>query len=90
MALSKEIVIDSIEVVEHCEINIRQATRILEDGIVISQTFHRRCISPGDPLDREDPKVVAIAQAIWKPEFLQKFYEKQARKYFPEGSTSEQ
>jgi hypothetical protein len=65
MALAKEVVIDKIEVLESGSIQIRQATRVLEDEVVLSQSYHRHVLQPGDDLTNEDPKVVAIAEAAW-------------------------
>jgi hypothetical protein len=65
MALTKEIIVDKIEVLESGIIQVRTATKVLEDGVVLSQTFHRHVLHPGDDLSGEDPKVVAIANAIW-------------------------
>jgi hypothetical protein len=65
MALTKEVVIDKIEVLESGVIQVRQATRVLEDGEVLSQSYHRHVLSPGDDLTNEDPKVVAVATAAW-------------------------
>jgi hypothetical protein len=65
MALVKEIVIDKIEVLESGSVQVRQATRILEDGKVLSTSYHRHVVEPGADLTNEDPKVVAIATAAW-------------------------
>jgi hypothetical protein len=65
MALIKEIVIDKIEVLESNAIQVRQATRVLEDGVLLSQSYHRHVLSPGADLTNEDPKVVAVATAAW-------------------------
>lgn len=65
MALTKEIVIDKIEVLESGAIQVRQVTRVLEDGTLLSQSYHRHVLQPGDDLSGEDPKVVAIATAAW-------------------------
>ena len=65
MALIKEVVIDKIEVLESGSIQVRQATRVLEDGEVLSTSYHRHVLQPGDDLTNEDPKVVAIATAAW-------------------------
>lgn len=66
MALSKETVIDKIEVLESNFIQVRAATRILEDGEVLSSSYHRHVLQPGDDLTNEDPKVAAIANAVWQ------------------------
>ena len=65
MALTKEVVIDKIEVLESGSIQVRQAIRILEDGEVLSTSYHRHVLSPGDDLTNEDPKVAAVATAAW-------------------------
>ena len=65
MALEKEVVIDKIEVLESNAIQIRTVTRVLEDGEVLSKSYHRHVLQPGDDLTNEDPKVVAIATAAW-------------------------
>jgi hypothetical protein len=65
MALTKEVVIDKVEVLESGAIQVRQATRILEDGNPLSQSYHRHVLQPGDDLTNEDPKVQAIATAAW-------------------------
>jgi hypothetical protein len=65
MALSKETVIDKIEVLENNTIQVRSATRVLEDGKMLSQSYHRHVLQPGADLSNEDPKVVAIANAAW-------------------------
>lgn len=67
MALTKETVVDKIEVLENGAIQVRSAIRILEDGQILSQSYHRHVLQPGDDLSAEDPKVVAIANAAWAP-----------------------
>ena len=65
MALSKESVVDKVEVLENGNIQVRTVTRIIEDGEVISSTYHRHVLEQGADLTNEDPKVVAIANAVW-------------------------
>ena len=65
MSLTKEIVIDKIEVLESGSIQVRQATRVLEDGTVLSTSYHRHVLEKDADLTNEDPKVVAIATAAW-------------------------
>ena len=65
MALTKETVVDKIEVLESGTIQVRSAVRVLEDGEVLSQTYHRHVLEKGADLTNEDPKVVAIANAVW-------------------------
>ena len=70
MALTKEVVVDKIEVLENGTIQIRTATRVLEDGAVLSSSFHRHVLHPNQDLSDQDPKVVAIANATWTPEVI--------------------
>lgn len=65
MALSKETVVDKIEVLESNAIQVRSAVRVLEDGVVLSSSYHRHVLEEGADLTNEDPKVVAIANAVW-------------------------
>jgi len=70
MALTKENVVDKIETLENGTIQVRTATRVLEDGEVLSSSFHRHCLTPGQDLTDQDPKVVAIANAVWTDEVV--------------------
>ncbi len=70
MALEKVEVTDKIEVLENGTIQVRCATRVLEDGAVLSSSFHRHVLAPNDDLTDECPKVTAIAQATWTPEVI--------------------
>jgi hypothetical protein len=68
--LSKESVVDKVEVLEKGQIQVRTVTRIVEDGEVISSNYHRHVLNPADDLTGQDAKVVAIAQATWTPEVI--------------------
>ena len=70
MALSKTTVVDRIEVMELGQVQVRTATRVLEDGSEISSSYHRGTLEPGQDLTGQDPKVVAIANATWTPEVI--------------------
>jgi len=63
MALTKETVVDKIEVVENGTVQVRTATRIIEDGVQLSQSYHRHTIAPGQDYSNEDAKVRAICDA---------------------------
>lgn len=83
MSLEKITVIDRIEVIESGHVQIRQATRILEDGAIISQSFHRSVIAPGDDYSQEDAKVQAICAATHTPEVIEAYQAKQAEAALP-------
>ena len=77
MALTKEIIIDKIEVMELGHIQVRTATRVLEDGTLLSSSFHRHVLVPSTKasgswadtdISGEDARVQAIATATWTAE----------------------
>ena len=70
MALTEITLIDKIEIVETNSIQVRTATIIEKDGTEIARTFHRHVLSPGDSIVNEDPKVQAIANAVWTEEVI--------------------
>lgn len=70
MALEKQIVIDKIEVLELGHIQVREITRILEDGKELSASYHRWTFNPGDDVSDQTTKVQAIANATWTPEVI--------------------
>ena len=68
--LSKLSAVDKIEILESGVVQIRTANRIMEDGTVLSQSYHRHCISPVDDYNGEDAKVQAICAATFTPEVI--------------------
>ena len=70
MALIEKTIVDKVELVENNSIQVRTATIIERDGIEISRSFHRHVVFPGDNVSNEDPKVQAIANAIWTEEVI--------------------
>lgn len=68
--LEKKSAIDKVEVLENGTIQVRRADCIFDDGVEISKTYHRHVLAPGDNLDNHDPKVRAIAEAVWTPEVI--------------------
>ena len=74
MALTKETVVDKIEVLEKGQVQVRTATRIMEDGVQLSSSFHRHVVEPSTKasgswadtdISGEDARVQAIATATW-------------------------
>jgi hypothetical protein len=76
MALTKETVVDKIEVLESGVVQVRTAVRVLEDGEVLSSSFNRHVLTPGSDISNEDAKVVAIANATWTPEVVTAYNDK--------------
>ena len=70
MALTKEVVIDKVEILEHGQVQVRQVTRILEDGVELSHSYHRHVLAPGDVLTAQDARVQAVARAVWTPDVV--------------------
>ena len=70
MALIEKTIIDKVELTEVNTIQVRTATIIERDGTEISRSYHRHVVSPGDNVSNEDPKVQAIANAIWTDEVI--------------------
>lgn len=73
MALIEKTIIDRIELTEVNTIQIRTANIIERDGTEIARTFHRHVLSPGDDVTNEDPKVQAIANAVWTEEVIAEY-----------------
>ena len=77
MALTKEVTADKIEVVtgqredndgnmvNFTSVQVRTATRVLEDGAVISQSYHRHVIQSGDDWSSEPSNVQTICNAVF-------------------------
>lgn len=70
MSIEKLTITDSIQVLSDNTIQVREAINIVEDGKIISFTYHRYVLVPGDNLDEKDAKVVAIANLLWTPEVI--------------------
>ena len=74
MALTKEIIVDKIEVIEMGEVQVRTITRVKEDGVELSSSFQRHFLEPSTKdsgswadtdISGEDARVQAIATATW-------------------------
>ena len=70
MALTKEVAIDKIEVVENGTLQVRQVTRVLEDGKELSSSYHRWSFTPGSDVSNMPANVQAIATAAWTDEII--------------------
>ena len=70
MALIERQLVDLVELVQSNHIQVRTANIIERDGVEVTRTFHRHVLSPGDDVTNEDPKVQAIANAVWTEEVI--------------------
>ena len=84
MALTKETVVDKIEVLEKGQVQVRTATKVLEDGVVLSRSFHRHVLEPSTKdsgswqdtdISGQDARVQSIANATWTAEVKTAFQE---------------
>jgi DNA-binding transcriptional LysR family regulator len=78
MAITKEKVIDQITVTENGIVLYREATRIMEDGEQLSQTYHRTSLTPAQDLTGQPANVVAICNVAWTPEVIAAYEAAQA------------
>jgi DNA-binding transcriptional LysR family regulator len=70
MAITKTTAVDQITVTENGTVLYREATRIMEDGKQLSQTYHRTSLTPGQDLTGIPANVVAICNVAWTPEVV--------------------
>ena len=78
MALTKQIVVDQITVTENGIILYREATRIIEDEKVLTQTYHRNSLKPAQDLTGVPANVVAICNTVWTAEVIAAYQAAQA------------
>ena len=65
MTLASTTIIDKIEVLANGVLQVRQAEIITKDNVEISQAYTRWTLAPIDSTEGQDPKVIAIANAVW-------------------------
>ena len=76
MTLSKQKVQDKVEIVSAFKhIQIRYSNQILEDGVVISDSFERTVVSCGDYDKADEHNVRAIADAVWTSDIIAAYEE---------------
>jgi len=78
MSITKTTNIDQITVTENGTVLYREATRIMEDGVQLSQTYHRSSLTPAQDLTGVPANVVAICNAAWTPEVIAAYQAQQA------------
>jgi len=66
MALEKVVEVDQIEVKGEYSIQVRQATKVLDDGVQIGGvSYHRHVVHPDSNWSNDDPKVKKIADSLF-------------------------
>jgi predicted ThiF/HesA family dinucleotide-utilizing enzyme len=73
MSIEKVKVIDQITVTENGIILYREATKIIEDGVELTKTYHRSSLTPAQDLTGQPANVIAIANAAWTDEVIQAY-----------------
>jgi hypothetical protein len=77
MSLTKTTVVDQVTVTENGCIFYREATRIMEDGNQISQTYHRSSLTPAQDLTGVPANVVAICNTVWTEAVIEAYQQAQ-------------
>ena len=80
MSLTKTTAVDQITVTENGTILYRNATRIMEDGVQLSQTYHRSSLTPGQDLTGVPANVVAICNTAWTADVVAAYQAAQAER----------
>ena len=70
MSLAKNLIVESIEIVQSGCIHVRTKTVITENEIKISETSSLHMIAPGDDFSAEDSRVKAICAVVHTPEVI--------------------
>ena len=66
MALEKIQVVDQIEVVGEYAVQVRQSTKVMDDGVQIGGvSYHRHVVHPNHDWSAEDAKVKKICDALF-------------------------
>jgi hypothetical protein len=73
MSLTKETTADKVEVIVTQDtegndvtcVQVRMTTKIVEDGAVISQSYHRHVVNAGDDYSAEPQNVQDICNAVF-------------------------
>jgi hypothetical protein len=75
--ITKETAIDQITVTENGIVLYREVTRIIEDGKVLTKTYHRSSLTPGQDLEGQPANVAAICNTAWTPEVIAAYQARQ-------------
>ena len=70
MPLTKEITIDQITITENGSVMVRESTKVLEDDIELSKSYHRNVLTPGQDISDQPANVVAVCNIAWTPEVI--------------------
>jgi hypothetical protein len=65
--ITKEEVISAITITEHGNMEVRVTTRVLEDGEILSEKYHRRVIEAGADVSLEPQELQQYASIAFTP-----------------------
>jgi hypothetical protein len=71
--LEKIEVVDIIEVLENGCVQVRTKTAIKENGVEISNKFHRHVVAPSDDYSNEDNRVQSVCAALHTAEVVEAY-----------------
>ena len=63
----EKIVTHDVQVLEDGQMQVRQITRIMEDEIELSKTFHRKVMDVGDDMTNEAELIQDVAKGLHTP-----------------------
>jgi len=78
MSITKTTTVDQITVQENGSVLYREATRIMEDGVELTKTYHRSSLTPAQDLTGVPANVVAICNTAWTAEVVAAYQAAQA------------
>jgi hypothetical protein len=70
MAIEKQTSVDQITVTENGIILYREATKIMEDGVELTKTYHRTSLTPGQDITNQPQKVKDICNTVWTSDVI--------------------
>ena len=87
MALEKVVEVDQIEVTGEYSIQVRQTTKVMDDGKQIGGvSYHRHVVHPNNDWSGEDAKVKKIADALFDADCIEAWHVQQNG--YPSGDPS--
>tara|TARA_R110000868_G_scaffold16913_6_gene74957 strand:- start:880 stop:1140 length:261 start_codon:yes stop_codon:yes gene_type:complete len=78
MAITKQKVVDKVEILEDGIIQIREAIRVYDDdGSLIGEKFNRYLLVPGQDVTAEKARIRRICTAVWDAQTVADYIAKQ-------------
>ena len=79
MALTKQPVIDKIEILEYGQVQLRQAVRVFDNGVLVGERFHRLpVLEPGQDVSTMGTRIQRICTAVWTPDVVTAYQQQKA------------